>query len=68
MTAQVWRGTVTRVDGDGTTHVQVPRLVGDRSDPALVCEHVGVLATGDRVAVAFVEGRSDEPMVIGRLP
>lgn len=63
-----WRGVVTRVDPNGTVHVRVPRLTGDRPDPALVCEHVGPLEQDDRVAVVFIEGRDSEPLVIGRLP
>ncbi len=62
----VWLGTVTRVTTAGVW-VQVPRL-GDEFEfgpcPALLGT---AYARGQAVAVAFVEGRADDPIVLGQL-
>lgn len=61
----VWLGTVTRLDtGDGV-YVQVGRQAGEAEyGPCLIVGTVA-LAAGDRVAAAFVEGSTDDVIILG---
>jgi hypothetical protein len=64
----VWRATVVRVDG-GKVWVKIPRLLGASSIGPLECLGVpgSELSEDDRVIVGFLEGRVNEPVVLGRL-
>ncbi len=63
----VWRGTVTRVEG-ATVRLVIPRLAGRHEfGPVQAVQVAGGWAVGDRVLVGFVEGRSGDPVVIGRI-
>lgn len=66
--AGVYLGTVTRVTG-ATCYVELPRLAkGFEYGPApYPSEYAGSLASGDRVAVAFLEGGRDDVVVLVRL-
>lgn len=64
--AGVWRGRVTRVV-DGYPYVELPRLAaGYEYGPLEALVSVSSVAVGDRVLVAFVEGRADDPVIVGR--
>lgn len=65
----VWKGTVTRVDGDGRPFVEVERYApGYEFGPLEYLQSVTLpFVVGDRVAVSFVEGRGDAVIVLGRV-
>jgi hypothetical protein len=66
--AGVHRGSVTRVDAGGRPFVELPRLApGHEYGPLEYVETPTPWEVGDRVLLAFVEGRGDTPVVLGRL-
>lgn len=76
----IYRAEVVRVMGDGSVYVKVPRLTGQTPrGPYLVLEGpttadgvgphthtTNVLALGDKVLVAYLEGSRDKLVVLGR--
>lgn len=62
----IWRGEVTEVNEAGVWII-VPQHSGDeRHGPVDQLEGL-IFAPGDRVIVAMVQGRRDDPVIIGRV-
>lgn len=62
-----WRGRVTRFDVDGFPYVEIPRLAaGYEYGPVEALVASFSLGLGDRVLVVFLEGRQDDPVIVGR--
>jgi hypothetical protein len=64
----VWNAVVTGVP-DHRLKVRVPRLSGDMEYGPLyvIGQETDTFAVGDAVIVAFLEGKQDELIVIGRI-
>ena len=64
----IWYAVVTEVP-DHRLKVKVPRLSGDMEYGPLyvVGEETDAYSVGDPVVVAFLEGRQDDLIVIGRI-
>lgn len=60
----IWRGIIERIDG-ANVYVRIPRLTGESVVGPIVAASRDVMTVGDRVMLGFLEGRVEDPVILG---